>query len=50
MSEIIERPYENFYCDNCFHRVSGDFCLKYRLGLSYAYCPHIRNCEWFEEE
>ena len=49
MGEVIERPYENFYCDNCENRTYEDMCIHYRLGMGYGYCPHIRNCEMFKE-
>lgn len=44
---IIERPYEDGACDECVHRCDGDFCGVYNLGMSAAYCPHIRDCEKF---
>lgn len=47
--EVIERPWENFYCDVCENRTEHDMCMVYKLGMSYAYCPHIRNCEKFVE-
>lgn len=47
---VIERPWEDFFCDKCIRHVTGDFCLAYKLGMSYAYCPHVRNCEKFKED
>lgn len=49
MSEVIERPWENFYCDKCIFRTSNDMCMKYKLGMSYVYCPRIVECKGFEE-
>ena len=46
----IERPWENFYCDECVHCVQNDMCSAYIFCLSYAYCPHIRECEKFKKE
>ena len=46
----IERPWENFYCDECVHCVQNDMCSVYIFCLSYAYCPHIRECEKFKKE
>lgn len=45
----IEKPWEEFYCGECIHCVQDDMCSAYIFGMSYAYCPHIRNCEKFEE-
>ena len=45
----IEKPWEEFYCDECIHCVQDDMCSAYIFGMSYAYCPHIRECEKFEE-
>lgn len=42
---LIERPYEDGACEECAHRCDGDMCGVYTLGMSAAYCPHIRNCE-----
>ena len=50
MSEIIERPWEDFYCDKCTHLAPKNMCLVYKLGMSYVYCPHVRNCEKFKED
>lgn len=44
----IERPWENFYCEECIHCVQNDMCNAYIFGLGYAYCPHIRDCEKYE--
>lgn len=45
----IEKPWEEFYCGECIHCVQDDMCSAYRLGMSYAYCPHIRDCERYKE-
>lgn len=45
----IERPWEEFYCDECIHLFLEDMCKAYIFGASYAYCPHIRECEKFKE-
>lgn len=50
MDDIIERPWENFYCEECVHCVQDDMCSAYIFGLSYAYCPQIRDCEKFTKE
>ena len=45
---IIEKPWEEYVCDECYHRFQEDMCNAYMLGNSYAYCPQIRNCEKFK--
>lgn len=46
----IEKPWEEFYCDKCVHCFQDDMCSVYKLGTSFAYCPHIRDCEKFLEK
>lgn len=43
---MIERPWSEF-CEKCIYCVHEDMCNAYRLGMSFAYCPQIRNCEKF---
>jgi len=45
---IIERPWEELYCEQCIFCIMDDFCSVYRLGTSHVYCPQIRNCEKFK--
>lgn len=47
---MIEKPWEEFACDKCIHCFQEDMCSVYKLGMSYVYCPHIRNCEKFKEK
>lgn len=44
---IIEKPWEESACDECIHCKGEDMCSAYRIGMSFAYCPAIRNCEKF---
>lgn len=46
----IEKPWEEFACDKCIHCFQNDMCNAYMLGMSYAYCPQIRDCEKFKED
>lgn len=47
---IIERPWEESFCDKCVYCFQEDMCIAYRLGMSRAYCPQVRNCEKFVEK
>lgn len=47
---MIERPWEESACEKCTYCVLEDMCSAYRLGTSFVYCPHIRNCEKFKEK
>jgi hypothetical protein len=44
---MIERPWEEGYCEKCCRCVLDDMCGAYRLGMSHGYCPQIRNCNKF---
>ena len=46
---VIERPWEEGACEKCYYCFQEDMCSAYRLITSYAYCPHVRNCEKFYE-
>ena len=46
----IKKPWEEFFCDKCTHCFQEDMCNAYMLGMSYLYCPQIRNCEKFKEK
>lgn len=45
----IEKPWEECFCDKCIHCFDEDMCGAYMLGMSYAYCPQLRQCEKFRE-
>ena len=46
---MIEKPWEECACDKCIFCFQEDMCSAYKLGMSYAYCPQIRNCEKLKE-
>ena len=46
----IEKPWEECFCDKCIHCFEEDMCGVYMLGMSYAYCPQLRQCEKFKEK
>lgn len=46
---MIERPWEESYCDKCYYCFQEDMCSAYYLMISYAYCPQIRDCTKFKE-
>ena len=47
--EVITNPW-SYYCNRCVHCVQDDMCSAYRLGMSWCYCPQIRNCTKFWEK
>lgn len=51
---MIERPYENLYCDKCKHRddLDGeDRCLKIKaFGCYNAMCAQVLECNHFEKK
>jgi hypothetical protein len=46
----IERPWEKSFCDKCTHCFQEDMCSAYNLGMSYAYCPQVIDCNKFESK
>ena len=46
----IEKPWEECFCETCIYCMQEDMCCAYKLGMSYAYCPQIRNCEKYNEK
>lgn len=51
---MIERPYENLYCDECKHRYvldNEDRCLKIKaFGCCKAMCAQVLLCNHFEKD
>lgn len=51
---MIERPYENLYCDECKHicDLDGeDRCTKIRaFGCCKAMCAQVLECNYFEKD
>jgi hypothetical protein len=47
--QVIENPWQEFACDTCYHCIQDDMCNAYRYGMSYGYCPTIRDCERYKE-
>ena len=47
---VVERPWEENFCEKCTHCFAEDICNAYRLGMSHAYCPQIRDCEKFKDK
>ena len=47
---LVERPWEEDFCEKCTHCFEEDMCNAYKLGFSYAYCPQIRDCERFKDK
>ena len=45
---IIERPWENFYCDRCVNNFNEDMCRVKVVGFSNLYCPQVVRCEWYK--
>ena len=47
---MIKRPWEDGFCQKCTHCFQEDMCNAYRLGMSYVYCPQLRDCTKFHEK
>ena len=47
---MIERPWEDSFCEKCTHCFQEDMCNAYNFGMSYAFCPQVRECDRFENK
>ena len=36
------------YCDKCAYNFADDMCCAYKIIMSYAYCPQIKECDRFK--
>lgn len=45
----IPEPYVDGYCEKCVYH-NDEMCCKHRLGMSWGYCPQIKDCTTFLEK